>query len=254
LPVSPEHDAVVLYRAIEHQRPVVNGYSGYFAPHYWALRYLLDQGDPQVLTRLSGLGPLEVVIDHDLDDGGQWRGFLARYPQAERVYEDSAYTSYRIPRGPGFEPLASVPGAVLPVSSISAFIPAGDDAGVAGAMLDGNIVTRWHTGREQRPGDSLTIDLGAVREVNGVEMLIGGYVADFPRQLSIATSADGSAWADAWTGGTAMTAFAAAIEDPLSVTLPFAFAARPARYVRLTETAAERVYYWSIAELRIRGH
>jgi hypothetical protein len=253
LPVSPEHDAVVLYRAIEHQRPVVNGYSGYFAPHYWALRYLLDQGDPQVLTRLSGLGALEVVIDHDLDGSGQWRGFLARYPHAERVYEDSSYTSYRIPRGPAIEPLARVPGAVLPVSSISAFIPAGDDAGVAGAMLDGNILTRWHTGREQRPGDSLTIDLGSVREVNGVEMLIGGYVADFPRQLSIATSTDGSAWGDAWTGGTAMTAFAAAIGDPLSVTLPFAFAARPARYVRLTETAAERVYYWSIAELRIRG-
>jgi hypothetical protein len=50
-----------------------------------------------------------------------------------------------------------------------------------------------------------------------------------------------------------MMAFAAAIEDPRNVTLPFAFEPRHARYLRFTQDGLEQIYYWSIAELRIRG-
>jgi endo-1,3(4)-beta-glucanase len=120
-------------------------------------------------------------------------------------------------------------------------------------MTDGDILTRWHAGREQRGGDSITIDLGQTREVCGVELLIGGFIADFPRHLSIATSDDGGTWSDAWAGGTAMLAFAAALEDPRNVTLPLPFHPRPARYLRLTQNGSEPVYYWSIAELHVRG-
>ncbi len=249
LPLEPRHDAVVLYRSVEHRRPIVNGYSGYFAPHYWALQYLLEQGDPEILTRLSSRGAFEVVIDHDLDPDGRWRRFVAAHPQAELVYQDAAYTTYRVRRGARVDPLGSVSGESLPIRHIAAV----DNAALVAALTDGDILTRWDAGREQRPGDAITADLGENREVNGIEMLIGGYVADFPRQLSIETSLDGVAWSGAWNGGTAITAFAAALEDPLNVTLPFSFTTRPARYVRLTQTGEERIYYWSIAELRIRG-
>jgi hypothetical protein len=249
LPLDPQHDSVVLYRAIEHRRPVINGYSGYFAPHYWALQYLLDESDPAVLTRLSGLGALEVVVDHDLDADGRWVRFVGSHPQSELVHHDDQYSTYRIRRGARVVPLEKIGGAVLPIASIAA----ADNAALVGSMTDGDILTRWHAGREQHAGDSITVDLGAAREVNGVEMLIGGYVADFPRRLSIATSLDGAAWSDAWVGGTAMMAFSAALEDPLNVTLPFGFVPQPARYVRFTQMGLEGIYYWSIAELRIRG-
>ena len=241
---------MVLYRSVEHRRPIVNGYSGYFAPHYWALQYLLEQGDPDILTRLSSRGAFEVVIGIDLDPDGRWRRFVAAHPQAELVYQDAAYTTYRVRRGPRIDPLGNVSGESLPIRHVAAV----DNAALVPALTDGDILTRWDAGREQRPGDTITADLGEDREVNGVEMLIGGYVADFPRQLSIETSLDGVAWSGAWSGGTAITAFAAALEDPLNVTLPFSFTTRPARYVRLTQTGEERIYYWSIAELRIRGH
>ncbi len=55
LPPVPSHDSIALFRAIEHRRPLFNGYSGYFAPHYWAMQYLLKQRDPAVLTRLSSV-------------------------------------------------------------------------------------------------------------------------------------------------------------------------------------------------------
>ncbi len=251
LPVDAQHDTVALYRAIAHRRPLINGYSGYFAPHYWALQYLLEEENPAVLTRLSGLGALEVVVDRDLDPGGRWARFVGGYPQAELVHRDDHYSTYRIQRGPRVAPQAYVGGEVLPIASIAA---AEDGGALVGSMTDGDIVTRWHTGRAQRPGDSITADLGTARGVVGVEMLIGGYVADFPRKLTLATSADGVTWSDAWTGGTAMMAFGAAIEDPLNLTLPFGFEPRRARYVRLTQVGLEQIYYWSIAELRIRGH
>ncbi|MDQ3213244.1 MAG: discoidin domain-containing protein, partial [Acidobacteriota bacterium] len=250
LPVNPEHDPIVLYRAIEHRRPVVNGYSGYFAPHYWALRYLLEQGDPGVLTRLSSMGVIEVVVDHARDVDTRWRRFVASHPQAELVNQDDEYTTYRVPRGPRTIHLERIDGEVLPVISIAA----AESAALVGGMTDGDLLTRWHAGREQRPGDAISVDLGRLRQVSGLEMLIAGYIADFPRELSIATSVDGATWSDAWSGGTAMIAFAAALEDPLRVTLPFGFAPRPARYLRLTQTGRERLYYWSVAELLIRGH
>ena len=152
-------------------------------------------------------------------------------------------------RGRGRD-LDKVEGEVLPIASIAAL----DNAPLVGHMTDGDILTRWHAGREQQPGDSITVDLGRPRQVMGLQMLIAGYIADFPRELSIATSMDGVAWSNAWTGGTGMIAFAAALEDPLRVPLPFGFPPRQARYLRLTQYGQERIYYWSIAELLIRGY
>jgi hypothetical protein len=249
LPTNPAHDATVLYRATAHRRPVFNGYSGYFAPHYWALQYLVDHHDPEALTRLSAFGNLEVVIDHALDPDGGLRQFVGGHPQAERVYQDASYTTYRIQRGPQVQSLPTIGGDPVPIASISAAL----NAALVGGMTDHDIVTRWHAGREQRPGDAMTVDLGQPRTVHGVETLIGGYVADFPRALSIETSLDGLAWSTAWSGKTALTAFSAALADPLNVPLPFPFEPRPARYLRFTQTGSDETYYWSVAELRVFG-
>jgi len=249
LPANPQHDAIVLYRAIEHRRPVFNGYSGYFAPHYWALQYMLRHHDPDVLTRLSSFGPVEVVIDHDLDQGAGWRQFVSSYPGAQLVYRDDRYSTFRIERGPHAPPLPKLGGEVLPIASFMAK----DNDALLNNMTDGNMLSRWHAGREQRAGDSMTADLGAVDTVQGVEMFIGGFVMDFPRRLTIETSLDNQRWSQAWSGNVAPMAMSAALEDPLHYMLPFDFQPRPVRYVRFTQTGTEDVFYWSIAELRIRG-
>jgi hypothetical protein len=249
LPVYPAHDTIVLYRATEHRRPTFNGYSGYFAPHYWALQYLLEQHDPAVLTRLSAFGPIEVVIDHALDEGGGWRTFVASHPLAEQVYRDDDYSAYRVQRGADDGALPAIEGAPLAIASISANVNPGDTAGVT----DGDLLTRWHARREQRAGDSMTVDLGEPQQVNGAETRLGGYVADFPRQLSIETSVDGQQWSRVWSGGTALMSFSAALADPRSLPLRFAFAPHQARFIRFTQTGTEGKYEWSVAELRILG-
>jgi hypothetical protein len=250
LPINPHHDPIALYRATAHGRPLFNGYSGYFAPQYFALQYLLAEYDPAILTRLSAYGALEVVVDHEMDGAGAWRRYVGGHPQATEAYTSDTYTSYRIERGPRVEPLPQIAGERLPIGSAYAR----DNAAMTGDISDGDIMTRWHAGRAQQPGDSLTIDLGASRQVNGAEMLIGGFVADFPRAMRIEISLDGQEWKEAWSGGTALMAFSAAVEKPLEMRLPFPFEpSRAARYVRFTQTGDEETYYWSIAELRILG-
>jgi hypothetical protein len=64
---------------------------------------------------------------------------------------------------------------------------------------------------------------------------------------------DGSSWTTAWEGATALIAYSAALAQPLDVPLRLPFEARPARYVRLRQTAKDDTYYWSIAELRVYG-
>ena len=249
LPLIPSHDSISLFRATEHKRPLFNGYSGYFAPHYWAMQYMIKQHDPAVLTRLSSYGPFEVVVDHDWDPGAALWRFLSSAPQTSLVYRDDTYSAFRVERGPHASPLLRPQGQPLRVSSVTA--QCGETH--AREMIDGDVMTRWACGREQRPGDTFTVDLGSDQQVTGAELLIAGFVADFPRKLSIETSADAINWAMAWTGDTGLVTMSAALEDPLNIPLPFQFDMRRARYLRFTELANEDTYYWSVAELRIIG-
>ena len=250
VPMNPAHDAIVLYRAAENRRPVINGYSGYFAPHYWALQHLLDQKDPAVLVRFSTMGTIEALVDHDLDRDGRWRAFLASDPQASVIHSTPQYSAYRIARRPASaSALPTLRGAPLAIAHMTASLY----QDLVGRMTDGDPVTRWHTGGPQDPTNELIVDLGAVRSVTGVEHDIAGYVADFPRVLVIETSSDGAAWAPGWSGGTALITMSAALEQPLTIPLRFAFAPRAARFVRLRQTGSDDVYYWSIAELRVYG-
>jgi hypothetical protein len=249
LPPVPSHDSIALYRATEHRRPLFNGYSGYFAPHYWPMQYMIKHHNPAVLTRLSSFGPIEVVIDQDWDPGSGLRTFLLNAPQTSLLYRDDRYSAFRVERGPFAAALPKLRGQPLPIASISAEF----NAAIVGAMIDHDIMTRWHCGREQRPGDSFTVDLGTVRRVEGAELMIAGFVADFPRKLLIETSGDGVVWATAWDGDAVAVALSAALEDPLNIGMPFQFEPRSARYVRFTQLGTEETYYWSVAEMRIMG-
>jgi hypothetical protein len=251
LPMNPGRDAIAFYRASEHRRPTFNGYSGYFAPHYWALQYMLDQRDPAALARLSSLGTIEAVVDHDLDADGRWRAYLAADPQATVVYRGKDYTAFRIGRSvsPAASILPQLRGAPLEIDAITASLY----QDLVGRMTDGDRITRWHTGGPQDPTNEITVDLGTSRQVCGVEQEIAGYVADFPRTLTVETSVDGVSWSPAWAGDGAIVALTAALEQPLTIPLRFPFDARLARYVRLRQTGRDHTYYWSIAELRIYG-
>jgi F5/8 type C domain len=249
LPITEGHDLKALYWGIFHRRPLVNGYSGYFAPHYWVLRYLVEQGDHEVLTAMARFGDLEVVVDREEDVDERLQQFVASHPAAEFIHAGDVSASYRIRPTALAWSHQRIEGATIPIAAADATV----GAHLLPRMTDGDLVSRWDGRRGQQPGDSLTIDLGSPRQVRGVELDLAGYVADFPRRLKIETSTDGVAWAERWTGSGGGAALAGALLDARLMPLFFELDARPARYIRLTQLGSDRVFYWSIAELKVFG-
>ena len=248
LPIHAGHDLGTLYRAVEHRRPVVNGYSGYFAPHYWALQYLLGQQDPEALRYLTSLGTVEAVVDHDQAGSGRMLAYLEAHPDSEVVYKDEAYTTYRLPRTSSQFTVSELSGQPLAITAIRASLYQDN----VGRMTDGDRITRWHTGGPMDPTNEVLLDLGTIRTLKGVEMQIGGYVADFPRKLSIELSDDEQSWRPAWSGSTGMVALLAALKEPLTIPLRFPLTGS-GRYVRMRQLGQDPVFYWSISELRVLG-
>jgi hypothetical protein len=156
---------------------------------------------------------------------------------------------YRLPRSSARVSLPQFTGPILPIAAIRASL----FQDLVPRMTDGDLISRWHTGGPQDPTNEVTIDLGGPVPLQGVELQIGGYLADFPRQLVVDLSVDGSTWSEVWTGGTALLAFVAALDSPRTVPLRFPLEGRSARYIRLRQTGEDRTYYWTIAELRVYG-
>jgi hypothetical protein len=81
-------DVAAMYRAMGHGRPIVNGYSGYFPPHYAALRFGLLERDPDILTQLASHGVTDVFINREKDREGEWERFVSGHSGSRLVCGD----------------------------------------------------------------------------------------------------------------------------------------------------------------------
>jgi hypothetical protein len=243
LPLSDDTDAQALYQQVFDPIPLHNGYSGYIAPHYYALHVLIEESDPRILQILAADGPLGIVIDHAGDADGRMRKFVRSYPGAtvERVERD--WSSYRIPRSASEAAVPDRQGVALRIKSLSTF-PSPPHAGRA---LDGDLRTRWSGGVQQQSADA-TIELQEPAHVGQVVIELGGFVTDFPARLQIEVSRDGVAWEPAWTGSTALHAYYGAIRHPREMPLVFALNKDGVRFIHLRQTGFG-THDWSIPEL-----
>jgi F5/8 type C domain-containing protein len=240
-------DVASMYRQMSHGRPVVNGYSGYFPPHYAALRFGLTLRDPDVLTQLATHGVTEVMVDREPDPAGRWDKYVLSHPKARLVCTEGKQSLYRLD---GIEPRAAAQAGsrALPIAVIRPNV--NEDA--VTSMIDQDRTTRWESG-PQSTRTVVEVDLGAVRTVSGIDLLLGPFVEDFPRGFVIEASEDGATWNTIWQGGSAGLAFEAAFEAPLDVPLRYRFLPVPARYLRMRLTKDDDTYYWSIAEMKVLG-
>ncbi len=240
-------DVAAMYRQMSHGRPLVNGYSGYFPPHYAALRFGLTLRDPGVLTQLAATGVTDVIIDREPDPEGRWDRYLEAHPGATHICTEGRQSLYRIVAPQRAESVLPA-GTPLQAAVIRANV---NEPGIT-LMFDRDLRTRWESG-PQSDRTMIEIDLGAVRTVNGLDLMLGPFGEDFPRGLKIDVSADGAEWRTVWEGGSAGLAFAGAFESPREVPLRYRFTPAPARYIRMGLTKNDDTYYWSIAEMKVLG-
>ena len=113
--------------------------------------------------------------------------------------------------------------------------------------IDGDRSTRWHSG-PQLPGTTLTVDLGSVQQVRGIELALGDHRRDFPRGLMVELSTGIGPWRVMASERLEVLPIGAFLR-PRNFALIVDFEPTEARYVRLTSTARHDDHYWSIHEI-----
>lgn len=121
-------------------------------------------------------------------------------------------------------------------------LTASANSGAAKNALDGDMNTRWDTGRGMQAGDWFQIDLGETKRIAGLVVDAGSSKVDYARGLDVLASPDGQAW-------TKLIAIPENKEPVLPVSFP---EAASTRFIRLVQTGtAGGGLHWSIHEIRL---
>jgi hypothetical protein len=238
-------DVAAVYQAVGGGWRTVNGFSGYEPGYYEALRTLSARRDPALFEPFRADGELDVLV---ADGDRATLALVAGQIGAQLIRRRDGVIHYRLPPRPvaPVTRVAAVPGARVPIRALAASC---SPEGTALAV-DGDIETRWVCG-SQLADHEVTADLGLPARVAAVTHALGTNGADFPRELTVETSLDGTSWQHAWTGSPAALVLGAALAEPRITRIVLPFAAREARYVRLRQTGRHERNYWSIAELEV---
>jgi hypothetical protein len=245
LPMNDDQDALSLYYQTLDSIPLYNGFSGYGAPHQYAMRQLLIASDPRILQVMTAKGPLGVVIDHDADEKGACRAFINAYPGATLQETHDKWSSYRLPASAPGDLLPDEQGTPIAIKSLDAF-PSPPHTPRA---VDGDLTTRWSGGIQKSSAD-FTIDLGEPTFVRQLVTDLGAFYTDFPMRLRIDVSTDGAGWDTVFLGDTALHAYYAAVRHPKQVPVVYPIGRDRVRFIRLTQLGWG-THDWSIAELRV---
>lgn len=119
-----------------------------------------------------------------------------------------------------------------------------------GLAFDGDYATRWGSLKNQEPGMVFQVDLGEVQPVGGFSLFLNEAIFDFPRGLKILVSPDGAAWREIRPAAAAEYAFS---QKRLFKKNTYRFPVEMIRYIKLVQTGADRVFWWSIFELEVMG-
>jgi hypothetical protein len=122
--------------------------------------------------------------------------------------------------------------------------------------VDGRPDTRWTTGRPQRPGDWLRVDLPAVTTLVGVDLELGTFSTDYPRGTFVEVRGEDGTWARVATEltllGPLVWAGTHVLRDGV-MRVALRFPPSRARAVRVVLTDGDPAFDWSVAELHLLG-
>lgn len=245
LPMDLDQDARALYQQTFEGVPLFNGFSGYFARHYYALGQLIAAGDPRILQALSARGPVGVVIDHAADESGAYRKFILAYPGAAVYQAHPDWSSYTVPANGNGDLLPDVSGEPVRIKALTAF-PSQPHTPRA---IDGSLETRW-SGGVQRAAADFTIELEDAGRVSQLVTDLGEFVGDYPVRLRLEVSPDGAQWETVHLGDTALHAYYAAVRHPKEVPVVYPINRDNVRFLRMTQLGWG-TRDWSIAEVRV---
>ncbi len=240
-------DTAAMYRTTLHGLPTINGYHSFAPLSHQILQLALADGDATVLDSLATLGPILIAVDDRADREGRWASLLAGAHGTRRLGRDGDWTLFDLlPRS---KPAHGCDGHAIPVVAVHVD---GDEHDVT-ALRDEDPATSWSTSPGQREGETVTLDLGRVESLCGIELALGNQGAFYPRMLRVETSPDAQTWQTRFLSRMGGAAFLGALEDPRDSRLFIPLRNQPARFVALRAEQSDPLYPWSIADIVVRG-
>jgi hypothetical protein len=121
--------------------------------------------------------------------------------------------------------------------------------------IDGDLETRWGSARPQSPGMWFEVDLGGKTEVGGVVLRSGRFGHDTPRAIRVETRGEDGVWSPAVALDKPVIGLVLSngtIDLRSEATIEVGFSPRAARAIRISLTAADRKWDWSIVELAVK--
>ena len=111
-----------------------------------------------------------------------------------------------------------------------------------GGCVDGDSSTRWTTGRDQRPGSWLVIELPEPVEVAEIDLETKASPGDWPKRFEVRTSTDGKTWNKPIARGEGRQGTSRICFEPVTT-----------RWLKVTQRGKKSGLWWSIHELNLYG-
>lgn len=245
LPAGGNHEFDALYRSMFHRKPIANGYSGYYPPHYLPFVLAMQNRRFDAVSMLPAPGPIAVAVDLLAPDSRDIAAAVATLPGVERGPSEEGWATFLV------TPSASQPIRVGPEAAGITLRASRNEQDVR-RMLDRDITTAWAPGSSQVGDEEITLSLTSPRQVGAVVIDMGAFAFGYPRRLTVDASLDGGTWSTVWEGETGLLALRAAIDVPEVVPLTIDLGSVSARHLRLRQTGSDPGPWW-IAELHVHA-
>jgi hypothetical protein len=238
LPAGNIADAFPTYYGVEHGWRSVNGYSGFEPNHYDGVRQASKFELEGLFAAFTESADLHVVV---AADAPRMRELVARQPGVKTTGTSATATQYLVPSRS--RTVAMPHGTPAPVAEVRSSCPP------ANILADQSREEIW-TCAPQEGTETITLTLASPMRVTGIRMTQGRPV-EFPRQLLIETSLDGTTWTPARRGDIVPEFIRAAHAAPTLPVVEVAIEPAEARVVRLRQVGRDPMAAWSLREVEV---
>jgi hypothetical protein len=141
-------------------------------------------------------------------------------------------------------------GHPLPIDSIVATHTGVD----VSSLHDGNLTTRWRVRPEETLNDRLEINLREAAPIESVQIDLGAYRTEYPRQLRLDIISDSGRPRTVWDGGAAGLAMFGVLSNYMSPTMTIdVVPSMVGRKIVLIVPVQHPPVAWSVADIRVIG-
>jgi hypothetical protein len=243
-----------LYYSIYHWKKMVNGYSGYFPPLFDEIcRRWKDLRFDQNIADLQTLG-VNIIIIHASDLTkkdikqiiSEWE-ILGDEVQTTGIFGTDYVLTIKSPKIPRVGSV--LPPQARPLPKDGWRVESNVNQKIAALAIDGSLATRWESG-PQKSGVYFMVDLQKLQPVRGISLKLGRSYLDYPRGYVAEISGDGVHWERVARQEKTIIPIQAFL-NPKDLSLDIPLGPKEARFIRITNTGEDPVFYWSICEIEV---